>query len=156
MRRILIFGNSSSGKSTLAKKLAREWSLAHFDLDIIAWLPTVPPQRELLENSIFKINEFVESNNNWVIEGCYTDLLEIVASKANEAIFLNLSVEQCIQNARNRPWEPHKYNSKEEQDSNLDMLIGWIEQYNERKDVFSFEAHHKLYKNFNGSKRMLT
>jgi hypothetical protein len=36
---------------------------------------------------------------------------------------MNLPVAACIENARKRPWEPHKYASKAEQDKNLDRLI---------------------------------
>ena len=72
----------------------------------------------------------------------------------DEAIFINLSIAQCIENAKNRPWEPHKYESKEAQDSNLDMLIKWIEHYRERNDVFSYSAHLRMYEEFVGKKSM--
>ena len=156
MRKVLIFGNSGSGKSTLARKIAGEEQIAHLDLDTIAWLPTTPPQRESLETSKAKLDEFTGSNNGWVIEGCYSDLLDLAVPSANEVIFLNLSVDNCIQNARNRSWEPHKYKSKEEQDSNLEMLIDWIRQYPEREDVFSLPAHQRLFDRFGGTKKMVT
>ena len=38
-RKLVIFGNSASGKSSLAKKLAEQAQLAHLDLDTLAWLP---------------------------------------------------------------------------------------------------------------------
>lgn len=154
--KILIFGNSGSGKSTLAKTLANSDDLAHLDLDIFAWLPVVPPERAPLEVSKKKIQAFSTSSSNWVIEGCYSDLLEIVAPEATEIIFLNLSVAQCLINARNRPWEPHKYPSKKAQDRNLGMLLNWIETYTERDDVFSYRAHLQLYENFTGKKTMFT
>lgn len=37
MRRIVIFGNSGSGKTTMARALARRYDLAHLDLDHLAW-----------------------------------------------------------------------------------------------------------------------
>jgi adenylate kinase family enzyme len=154
MSKILIFGNSGSGKSTLAGELARVENLAHLDLDTLAWLPVVPPERAPLEKSRKTIEEFIAANENWVIEGCYADLMEIVASQADEIIFMNLPVEQCIENARNRPWEPHKYVSKEAQNDNLEMLVDWISQYRERKDVFSWAAHMSLFKAFPGKKTM--
>lgn len=61
-----------------------------------------------------------------------------------------------MENARSRPWEPHKYKSKEAQDENLEMLRGWIAQYEERQDVFSFSAHTALYEEFSGRKSMIT
>jgi len=153
---VLIFGNSGSGKSTLAKRLAKTENLAHLDLDILAWQPTEPPQRTALTEAKAAIEAFMKQNNSWVIEGCYTDLLQMAESQAGEIIYLNLSVAQCIQNAKNRPWEPHKYASKEEQDKNLTMLINWINDYTERSDEFSKTAHLHFYRQYNGHKTMIT
>ncbi len=156
MRKLLIFGNSGSGKSTLAAELCSTEKLAHLDLDNLAWLPSDPPQRAPLESSNEKIEQFIENNDAWVIEGCYADLLELAANYAEEIIFLDLPIELCIENARNRPWEPHKYESKLAQDQNLDMLVDWIAQYDERNDVFSRSAHTALYEQFAGAKTMFT
>ena len=123
MRKVLIFGNSGSGKSTLAKELCDSESLAHLDLDTLAWEATVPPERRPLNESAEGIQIFIDSNDGWVIEGCYADLLEKALPFSNEIIFMNLPIETCILNAKNRNWEPHKYESKEAQDANLDMLI---------------------------------
>lgn len=156
MRKVLIFGNSGSGKSTLAVKISNDEGLAHLDLDSLAWLPTTPPERAPILESELKINNFINLNHDWVIEGCYTDLLELVAPMASEIIFMNLSVDKCIINAKKRPWEPHKYKSKEDQDKNLDMLLTWIKQYTERNDVCSFTSHTKFYEQFCGTKTMHT
>lgn len=156
MNKIIIFGNSGSGKSTLAKHLAKTQGLAHLDLDTIAWLDTTPPQRMPIEQSTEVIDNFLSANTNWVIEGCYADLLEYVMPKANKLIFLNLPVADCITNAKNRPWEPHKYPNKQAQDDNLAMLIEWIKQYPNRDDTFSLTAHKKLYQTFAGAKEIRT
>ena len=155
MKKIIIFGNSGSGKSTMAKKLCSEFSLAHLDLDTLAWLPTTPPKRKPLPDSQKDILNFIKDNDGWVIEGCYSDLLQMAIEDSNELIFMNLPVEVCILNAKNRPWEPHKYESSEAQDKNLEMLIEWISQYNERDDTFSKAAHEKLYEHYRGRKSMI-
>lgn len=107
-KRNLIFGNSGAGKSTLAKAIAREAGLAHLDLDTLAWEPVMPPQRKSLAESARLIKDFTTANESWVIEGCYADLLELLAEVADKIIFMNLAVELCQANARARPWEPHK------------------------------------------------
>ncbi len=156
MQRILIFGNSGSGKSTLAARLRDAQGLAHLDLDVLAWLPSTPPERRPLAESGRAISEFVAAHENWVIEGCYTDLLQLAAPLATEAIFLNLSVAQCQANARKRPWEPHKYSSPAAQDANLAMLLDWIAQYPERDDTLSLRAHRQFFEAFPGYKLELT
>ena len=156
MRKIVIFGNSGSGKSTLARELKEAEKLAHLDLDSIAWLPTSPPLRKPINEAKVEIDAFLNSNSQWVVEGCYSDLLEIVISEASEIIYLNLPVEICIANAKRRPWEPHKYESKEAQDSNLKMLISWITEYPDRDDTFSMSSHKALYDGYEGKKTMYT
>ncbi|WP_159820576.1 shikimate kinase [Colwellia sp. 20A7] len=154
MSKVVIFGNSGSGKSTLAKQLALHDDLAHLDLDTIAWKPTTPPERLPITESSTLLYDFLITHNNWVIEGCYADLLALVIEQADEIIFLNLPVSSCIKNAKARPWEPHKYESKAAQDANLAMLVNWISQYADRADTFSKVAHEKLYHDFKGKKRM--
>ena len=152
MKKIIIFGNSGSGKSTLAKDHSTKYELAHLDLDSLAWENTSPPQRRSLKDSLKEIESFINQNNNWVIEGCYADLLTPVSDRSTQMIFINPGVDTCIENCKNRPWEPHKYESKEAQDKNLEMLINWIKEYETREDEFSLYAHKKLFDEFNGNK----
>jgi len=160
MSKIIIFGNSGSGKSTLAKKLADEQALAHLDLDSLAWLPpvlpTVPPERKALEESRAEIERFMALNENWVIEGCYADLLSFVLESSRQMIFMNLPIDSCIENSRQRPWEPHKYESKKAQDENLDMLVAWISDYDTRTDTFSKQSHIEMYEAYSKGKVMRT
>jgi hypothetical protein len=105
-----------------------------------------------LSESRVLIDEFTANNGSWVIEGCYTDLLELLAEKATAIVFLNLPPEQCLLNASLRPWEPYKYASKEAQDANLEMLIDWITQEEQGDDVFSIAARIQFYEGFSGTK----
>ncbi len=98
------------------------------------------------------IDRFIDLNEDWVVEGCYSDLLAMAISQSSEIVFLNLPIETCIANAKSRPWEPHKYESKASQDANLEMLISWISQYSVRTDIFSQSAHAQLYKKYPGQK----
>ena len=90
-----------------------------------------------------------------MIEGCYADLLALVLARCTRLVFLDPGVDACIANARLRPWEPHKYASKQAQDANLDMLIGWIRDYETRTDEFSRAAHRALFDGFAGDKTEL-
>ncbi len=155
MQKVVIFGNSGSGKSTLAREKAKALSCPHLDLDTVAWEDNISsaPTRKPLSTSMEAVESFLDDNQNWVIEGCYADLLELVIPYATEIIFLNPGVETCIENCGKRPWESHKYESPEEQDANLEILIGWIEQYPQRVDEFSLQAHQDLFAAYEGRKR---
>jgi len=152
MQKVLIFGNSGSGKSTLAKGYANKYGLSHLDLDILAWNNTAPPTRKPLTMSAETITRFTLNNQEWVIEGCYSDLLNLLINDADKLIFLNPGVETCIENCKNRPWEPHKYDTSEEQNNNLDMLINWVQEYPFRNDEVSLNSHQALFNKFIGNK----
>ena len=156
MTRILIFGNSGSGKSTLASRLCRQSGLAHLDLDTLAWLPDTPLRRRPLTDCEKLIGKFTSANENWVIEGCYGDILQLLSNAAEEAVFLDVPVSHCVDNARRRPFEPHKYSSEAAQNNNLSMLIQWIQDYPSRADDCSLSAHRKLLAAFEGRKSVLS
>jgi adenylate kinase family enzyme len=152
MERIIIFGNSGSGKSTLAKTLATRHGIPHLDLDSIAWKKEEPTVRAAHEESLRELMRFIQGANNWVIEGCYSGLLKEAARFCTRMIFLNPGVEACAENCRAREWEPHKYPSREAQDANLQMLLAWVREYEEREDEFSLREHRKLFSEHRGEK----
>lgn len=155
-KKIIILGNSGSGKSTIARKLSEEYNLKHLDLDTLAWLKTDPPQRKKIQDSQIEIERFMRDREGWIIEGCYSDLIELIIPESDELIYMDLPIEICIQNAKERPWEPHKYQSKAEQDDNLEMLINWIKDYDKREDEFSKKRHDDIFKRYPKSKRKIS
>jgi adenylate kinase family enzyme len=154
--RILIFGNSGAGKSTLARSLSGAYSLAHLDLDMLAWEKADAPARRMLASSRAEIEKFTAAHHGWVIEGAYADLLSLLLDECSELVFLNPGVEACISNCRGRPWEPHKYADEESQDRKLAFLIGWVREYASRDDEYSLRSHRWLFDRFNGVKREYT
>ena len=150
-RRILVFGNAGSGKTTLARALSQEFGLAHLCLDRIAW--QAGGVRMPLAESVAALNGFIAEHANWVIEGCYGDLIEAALPHCTDLRFLNPSIETCIANARKRPWEPSYCQSPEEQARLLGPLIDFIQQYNTRDDEFSLQRHRAIFELFAGAKQ---
>ena len=156
--KLVIFGNSGSGKSTLAKRLisARSpmnpaASIAYLSLDHIAWNPDV--QRKPLEESIALLQAFVEQESQWIMEGCYGDLVAAALSYCDELWFLNPGVDVCLSHCRQRPWEPDKFASSEEQDAALNSLMEWVRTYESRTDEFGLYRHRQVFDEFTGHKR---
>lgn len=153
--RILVFGNSGSGKSTYAKSLVESHHLAHLDLDSIVWEPgqiAVERSREDVQHSL---DSFVRDHKEWVIEGCYGNVIEKVLPYCTRLVFINPGVEVCQENNRRRPWEPHKYASAEEQDAMLNSLQVWVAGYYTRNDAWSLAYHQRLFDAFDGEKEEL-
>jgi adenylate kinase family enzyme len=98
--RVAILGNSGSGKSTLAKKLSGDSSLPLLDLDTIYWRPgQVAIERKTLDREA-DLRRFCSDHDQWVIEGCYADLIETSFPWRPELVLLHPGLEVCVQNCR--------------------------------------------------------
>jgi adenylate kinase family enzyme len=151
--KFLIFGNSGSGKSTMAKQLAHKHSLVHLDLDEIVWEPGKIAVQRAPDAIAASLNAFIDANVQWVIEGCYGELVEAASRDCTELIFLNPGLDVCLQHNQQRAWEPHKYASKEAQDAMLENLQKWVAGYYTRADQWSYQAHRLIFDAFGGQKR---
>ena len=149
--RIIILGNAGSGKSTMARQLCSKDSIPYLTLDDIAW--EVAAARKLLRDSLVALERFITNHDQWVIEGCYGDLVEAALPYCTELRFLNPGVDVCIQHCRQRPWESSKFSSFEEQQHYLEPLIKWVQEYETRNDEFGLKRHREIFNQFNGSKR---
>lgn len=151
--KMIILGNAGSGKSTLSKKLMINQPVARLSLDEVAFQGG--SERRHLQDSIADVKHFIADNESWIIEGCYSDIIESILVDCEELVFLNPGVDVCIAHCRARPWEPEKFSSKEEQDESLDNLIEWVSTYETRSDEYGLRRHRALYESFNGKKREL-
>ncbi len=82
--------------------------------------------------------------------------MEAALPSCSELIFMNPGREACLANNGKRPWEPHKYASKEKQDSMLPFLLEWVSAYYTRSDRCSLAWHRRVFDAFNGAKREVT
>ena len=154
--RLLIFGNSGSGKSTLARALSARHALPHLDLDTIVWEPGEVAVARAPKAVRADLEAFIATNGDWVIEGCYGELVEAAAAACTRLVFLNPGLDACLANNRRRPWEPHKYASPEAQDAMLDHLQAWVAGYYVRDDAWSLAEHRRVFDGFDGDKREVT
>jgi adenylate kinase family enzyme len=151
-RRIIIYGNAGSGKTTMARALALTYDIPRLCLDQIAW-GSVTAVRRPLPESIALLEEFIATHPDWVIEGCYGDLVEVALPHCTELHFLNPGTEACIRNSRNRPWDPEYCDSPEQQQSFLEPLIKFIREYETRQDEYSLARHRAIFEAFKGPKQ---
>ena len=154
--RVAILGNSGSGKSMLAKRLAAAASVPVLDLDTIVWEPKVIAVSRPEDRVLQDLERFCTAGDHWIIEGCYAGLIRASLRWEPELVFLNPGAEVCLRNCRERPWEPHKYASKVEQDANLSLLLSWVSDYYLRDGSMSLRAHRELFDGYAGRKREVT
>ena len=103
--RVLLVGNSGSGKSTYAIRLAEAHALARLELDSIVWEPHKIAVARPAEDVRADLDAFLAAHDRWVIEGCDGDLVFAALHACTELLFLNPGVEVCLENNRRRPWE---------------------------------------------------
>jgi adenylate kinase family enzyme len=156
MQRIVIIGNSGSGKSTLARKLSIDGKIATLDLDTIVWEPGKIAVPRTPEAAQADLEAFCNAHTDWIAEGCYGTLAAYALRWNPELIFVNPGEAACVANCRARPWEPHKYASKAEQDSKLEFLLTWVSDYYTRNDDMSLARHRAIFDAYTGPKREIT
>ena len=148
--RVFVIGNSGSGKTTFASALAKRLGRAHIDLDEVAFSDQVGTRRPVAESVAMLASR--EGLASAVIEGCYADLVEALATEDDHLVWLALELEACVQNARYRPWEPHKWPTAAAQNAALPMLLDFIATYDERTDPTGRAAHERLFTGFVGTR----
>lgn len=153
--RIAILGNSGSGKSTLASGIAAHHGVASLDLDTFAWEPRKIAVPRDPATALADVKAFCTTHDHWVIEGCYANLIGATLGASPLLLFLEPGVDICLAHCSNRPWEPHKYASKADQDEKLAFLLGWVRDYYLREGDLSLKAHQALFNGYQGPKQLL-
>lgn len=149
-RRVVIYGNAASGKTTMACGLG----LPRLSLDSIAWAEVAV--RAKPEDSRAALEKFIAEHSEWVIEGCYGDLIEAALPHCTELRFLNPGPEVCIANAHSRPWTPEYCASPEDQQRFLTPLIKFIREYETVTGEYGLTRHRAIFEAFAGPKREYT
>lgn len=85
--RIAVVGTSCSGKTTLARRLAHLTGLPHIELDRLHWLANWTPKP--LPEFRAAVSEHVAAPQ-WVLDGNYSKVRDIVWSRAVHLVWLNL------------------------------------------------------------------
>ncbi|MDP8238758.1 MAG: hypothetical protein P9X24_06695 [Candidatus Hatepunaea meridiana] len=85
--RAVIIGSSCSGKTTLAKAIGKRTGIKHLELDAVSWLPNWESRDT---NDLRRLVEIEVQKENWIIDGNYTILNDIIWSKATTILWLNL------------------------------------------------------------------
>ncbi len=97
MRKILIFGESGSGKSTFASKLAKRMNIPHLNLDDVFW-DNNPPHRPFSQKRsndarIQMVHQFLNDNKEWIVEGIYCkDWINPIVEQASHIYYLNVNI----------------------------------------------------------------
>ncbi len=152
--KVILLGNAGSGKTTLAKSLIDLHPSARLSLDEVAF--SEGAARRQVEDSVADAISFIAEHDSWIIEGCYSSIVEPLLPHCQLLIFLNPGIETCVAHCHSRPWESEKFASKAEQDANIENLVSWVREYEIRIDEYGLGEHRRLFDSFQGRKMEFT
>ncbi len=152
MRRILIIGNSGSGKTWLSQRLSELLNVGVIHFDDIFWEQggfNKKREREIVYQEITKLSQ----GDNWIMEGVFGDLALKAIPYATTLIFLNKEWSECKKALISRGSQSSKQLcSEKDAEANFQNLISWASEYYKRNSPSSLVGHSKLYNNFSKPK----
>ena len=88
-KRICVIGTSGSGKTTMAKQLAKHMGVPHVELDALHWGPnwTEEPDEVFRERADRALR-----GDSWTLDGNYQAVRDIVWSRADTLVWLDFSL----------------------------------------------------------------
>ena len=99
MDRVVVIGNSCSGKTTLARQLSRVLGSPHVELDAIHWMPG---WQERPADEVRRMAVEVAAGERWVMDGNYSAVRDIVWGRATAAVWLNYPFRVVLWRALSR------------------------------------------------------
>lgn len=149
--RMIIVGNSGSGKTWLAKKLAKDDECQVIHLDNIFWEPggfNKKRQPEVVAKMI------AESRNgeSWIAEGVFGELAEKFIKRAQCFVWLDIDWPTCRNRLLKRGSESNRHMGREASEEGLRELLEWASLYYKRDNARSYKGHKKLINDFHGEK----
>ena len=144
--KLVVIGNSGSGKSTVATHVAAATGISAHDLDLIHWHED---GRKRDETESKMLVGQIASKSSWIIEGVYGWLAEVALSEATSLIWTDLCWSECRHGIIQRGLR-RGMTFKDQ-----DELIVWAEHYWIRSTSSSFAGHQRMYAAFGRAKLRL-
>lgn len=145
--KIIIIGNSGSGKTCLANKLSSIYSMPIIHFDEIFWEPGgFDIKRE--SNEVLSLINESRKMSSWVAEGVFGKIAEHYVENTDTFIWLDISLEICIKRLEIRGSESKKHMNRQQSEQGLKELIDWASLYHDRKNMNSYSGHRKLFSAF--------
>lgn len=154
MERIIIIGNSGSGKTYLASKLSAYFGYPIIQLDLLFWeqggFNTKRP-KEIVYSEITRLAK----EEKWIVEGVFGELAKEFFGNADYLIWLDLDHGTCIKNLLQRDSESAMQLDREAAEESFQKLIEWASNYWGREGPRSYHGHLSLFRDFSGNKRRI-
>ncbi|MBC7752684.1 MAG: AAA family ATPase [Moraxellaceae bacterium] len=155
-QRIVIIGNSGSGKSHLSKLLSdalKNKKIIH--LDEYFWEPGGFNKKRPSEIVHAEIKQ-LSLRDSWIMEGVFGDLAANALEHATVLIFLNKLWDECKTALEQRGSQSATQLDPAAAEASFKDLLSWAKGYNTRENSRSLIGHSNLYEHFTGKKYKLS
>ncbi len=149
--KIIIIGNSGSGKTWLAKRLGTTLSAPIVHLDDLFWEPGGFDKKRPDKEIEFLIEQSQE-RDSWIAEGIFGELAERYLDTADLLVWLDIEWTVCKKRLEERGSESKRHLDRKQSEESLRKLLEWASDYYGRRDLRSYEGHRALLKKFSGKK----
>ena len=147
IQRVLIIGNSGSGKSWLARQLAEKIALPVTDLDNLNWEPGGYVKARAKE-AVLQDALAIARETRWIMEGVYGWIADSVAAYATHIIWLTPAPAECVANIKARGVR----NSGSAAD--FAALLEWAVAYETRTGSSCYQGHLAVFAKKGAAKRV--
>ncbi|HEY5043610.1 MAG TPA: AAA family ATPase [Verrucomicrobiae bacterium] len=155
LSRIVIIGNSGSGKSYLAKSLSAIYSVPVVHLDQIFWMPGGFNEKRPNDEIKSEIEQR-QKDDSWIAEGVFGELATFFLARTQSLIFLDMDWSACHKGLISGGSESSRQLSAVKAEENFSKLLLWAEQYWIRTNLCSQSGHLQMFANFAGHKFRFT
>lgn len=152
--RIIIIGNSGSGKTWLGNTLSHREKIPLFHMDAIRWDSNGYEIRRSLAD-INKDLEAIKKKKQWILEGVFGKMAQECLPFSTKLIWLDLPWEECKQNLLLRGPQFEDFLDPLEREEALIQLIKWASEHKSRNDTNSWNFFKGLYNDFTNKKHCL-
>lgn len=147
--RTVIVGNSGSGKTWLAKRMAENTSTPVIHLDEIFWFPCGFNDKRSASDVLNLVNAR-KDEADWIVEGVFGDLAAQFLSSAQTLIWLDFPWQVCKPRLEARGSESKAHMGRAQSEQGVRELIQWAEAYYARSGSCCHAAHLGLFESFTG------
>jgi adenylate kinase family enzyme len=149
--KLIIIGNSGSGKTWLATRRAATTKTSVVHLDELFWQPNGFSQKRSHEE-VSRLIAGTKQRRSWIVEGVFGELTERYFDEAEFFIWLDIDWEICKARLLARGSESKRHLGRVHSEKGLGELIEWASKYYDRDDSRSLAGHKNLFDRFAGEK----
>lgn len=150
----IIIGNSGSGKTWLANRLAEGANATIIHLDEFFWQPGGFDRKR----SPMEVEELIVTSKqsaSWIAEGVFGELAARYLDEAELLIWLDIDWAICRERLQARGSESKRHMGREQSEKGSRDLIEWASRYDDRDDARSWRGHQILFDGFRGDRLQL-